>query len=214
MRLSINFVVALLALSLLGGCATSRSILDVQVPVGQVGATTGKQVVVNLAKDKRQFQVNPSSQAIPSLDPSEDVSDAVKVRAVGRKRNAYGKALGDMLLKDGQSVETLVSQSIKQAFEESGYKVVSDKAQIDKDTYVVDADIEKFWTYFTPGFWSITLSSEIATELSIRAPDGSTKQSVFVKAEDGYQVATDGNWIQIINKALRLYVDELKKKLK
>jgi hypothetical protein len=34
----------------------------------------------------------------------------VKARAIGRKRNTYGKALGDMVLEGGQTVEGVVRE--------------------------------------------------------------------------------------------------------
>jgi hypothetical protein len=37
---------------------------------------------------------------------------------------------------------------------------------------------------------------------------------VSVKASDNYQIATDGNWMEVVDNALRLYVDDLKSKLK
>jgi hypothetical protein len=42
-----------------------------------------------------------------SLDPDEDSSDASKSRAIGRKRNGYGKALGDVVLPERASYRLL-----------------------------------------------------------------------------------------------------------
>lgn len=174
----------------------------------------GKQVFINAAVDKRVFQINPSSPDVPSLDPSENLDDSIKQRAIGRKRNGFGKALGDLLLKDGQSIESLTTSSIRQAFVEKGYTVVSNKEQIGKDTFVVNANIEKFWAWMNPGFASITLSTEISTELDIKSASNISKEKIYVKAADGFQLGTKSNWIEVINRALRLYVDDLKSKLK
>ena len=64
-----------------------------------------------------------------------------------------------------------------------------------------------------PGFWQITLSSEISTDLAIKAPKGATSQQISVKAADGYQVATEANWTEIIQKSIQLYINDLKSKL-
>ncbi len=121
--------------------------------------------------------------------------------------------MGDMLVKEGDTVQSLTYKSIREAFIEKGYNVVSNKDQITKDTYIVDASIDKFWAWMNPGFWSITLSSEISTDLMIQSDKGATPQKVSVKASDGYQVATDGNWAEIIQRSLKLYIEELKSKL-
>lgn len=210
----LRILASLLAISLLGACATNRSALDVSAPAGEAGAANGKQVFINAAVDKRVFQINPSSPDVPSLDPSENLDDSIKQRAIGRKRNGFGKALGDLLLKDGQSIESLTTSSIRQAFVEKGYTVVSNKEQIGKDTFVVNANIEKFWAWMNPGFASITLSTEISTELDIKSASNISKEKIYVKAADGFQLGTESNWIEVINRALRLYVDDLKSKLK
>lgn len=205
---------ALFGLLLLGGCATSRSVLDVPSPgTEKLAPSNGKEVYINSAVDKRIFEIAPSEPSTPSLDPSEDQSDAIKRRSVGRKRNTFGKALGDILLKEGQTVETLTNASIRQALIEKGYRVADSKDKISSNTYIVDADIEKFWSWMNPGFAAITLSTEISTNLSIKSPDGTKKQVIAVKASDHYQTGMESNWIEVINKAIRAFIDDLKAKL-
>ena len=206
--------IALLCLLLLGGCATSRSVLDISPPVAKTSAQqNGKEVLIGSVSDRRSFQVNPSSPEIPSLDPAEDQNDQIKLRSIGRKRNTFGKALGDIILKDGQTVESLTAASIRQAFAEKGYKVLDRKEQASSNTLFVDASVDKFWSWMNPGFASIALSTEISTALTLKAPDTSTKKTVSVKTSGNYQTGMEDNWIEVINRALRAYVDELKSKL-
>lgn len=63
------------------------------------------------------------------------------------------------------------------------------------------------------GFWSITLSSEVSTDITVKSSKASTPIKASVKASDGYQVATEKNWTEIIQKSLQLYVEDLKAKL-
>lgn len=211
--LSNKLIIAFSTVLALTGCATSRSILDVQTPTGQIGQANGRSVYINAIADNRSFQTNPSTPDIPSLDPTEDQSDNIKSRAIGRKRNGYGKALGDILLKDGETVQNLAYKSIQEAFVEKGYTIINNKEQITKDTYVVNASIDKFWAWMNPGFWSITLSSEISTDITIKSGKTTTPLTGSAKAAEGYQVATERNWAEIIQKSLRLYIDDLKTKL-
>lgn len=213
MNCSLKLVSSLFIAVVVTGCATSRSSLDIQIPKAQNAQSNGKQVYINSVSDKRAFQLNPSTPDIPSLDPSEDQNEQIKLRAIGRKRNGFGKALGDMLLKEGETVQSLTNQSIQQAFAEKGYTVLNSKEQVTKDTYIVDANVQKFWAWMNPGFWQLTLSSEIATDLAIKAPKGATSQQISVKAADGYQVATEANWTEIIQKSIQLYINDLKSKL-
>jgi hypothetical protein len=190
-------------------------VLDIPTPVSEkITQANGKDVYINSTSDKRIFESNPASPEIPSLDPSEDQSDAIRTRSIARKRNGFGKALGDILLKEGQSVESLTKASIRQAFIEKGYRVIDTKTQITSDTYIVDAEISKFWSWINPGFFALTLSTEISTPLTVKSPDGVDKKTINVKASDSYQTGAEGNWVEVINKALRAYIDDLKTKLK
>ncbi len=208
--------VVILLSCLLSACATSRSVIDLPAPAAPAATTqqaAGRDVYINLPRDKRAFEVAPSSPNIPSLDPSEDSSDKIRARAIGRKRNTFGKALGDILLPEGKTVESLTAGAIRQAFQERGYRVLDDKSKVSDSTYVVDVELTRFWAWMNPGFWAITLSAEISTVLDIKSPSGPSRQTVSVKASDNFQTGMEGNWIEVINKALKAYVDDLQKKL-
>ena len=214
-------VVMLLAVSaviLLTGCATSRSVLSVnQSDTEIVTQQTGKQVFINSVSDQRVFQENPKTQDIPSLGfgGAESATVAIKKRAIGRKRNGFGKALGDILLEENQTVETVMRNTLKQSFAGIGYSVVDDEDSIDRNTLMVDAEIEKFWAYMTPGFWAITLTADISTKLTLtnNGVNGTTMKEISVKSEGKYQMGTESNWIEIIDKALGEYRNKAKRVL-
>ena len=217
MKISLRYQYAVALLSCaLGGCATSRSVIDIPTPSISNASqqSVGKDVFINPPKDKRVFEAAPASPSIPSLDSSENSSDSIKARAIARKRNTFGKALGDILLPEGKTVESLTAASIRQAFQEKGYRVLDDKSKVSESTYIVDTELTKFWSWMNPGFWAITLSAEISTVLDIKSPAGTNRQTVSVKASDNFQTAMEGNWTEVINKALKIYVDDLKEKLK
>ena len=59
------------ALVLLTGCATSRSTLEIAAPKSSYSAPTGGQeVYINAVVDKREFEANPKTPNIPSVDTS------------------------------------------------------------------------------------------------------------------------------------------------
>lgn len=217
MRSMIHIVAAAAAvMMLMSGCATKRGEVALQVP--ERAATTplsadAKTVYINSVTDKRVFEVKPANPSTPSLDPNEDQSAATKIRAIGRKRGGFGQAFANFLLKEGQTVESVVSDAVKQAFSEAGYRVLESKEVVTSETYVVDVDIEKFWSWMTPGFWAITLSTEIGTDMRIKKPRTTQTETLYVKAADHFQTGVEGNWIAVMQSALDAYVEELKKRI-
>jgi uncharacterized lipoprotein YajG len=213
--MNFRIVLSLSCLLLLGGCATGRSVLDIPLPASKAAsASVGKEVLITSVSDKRIFEVRPRHPNIPSLDPSENQSTTIKARAIGRKRDNWGKARGDVLLKEGQTVETLTTALIRQAFAEKGYKLIDSKEQATNNTVFVEAAIDKFWFWIKPIFTlGLTLSTEITTDISIKSAGKDTTTTVSVNATSDNKLGDDEDWFEFINKTLRAYEDELKTKL-
>jgi uncharacterized lipoprotein YajG len=200
----------------LGGCATSRGIVDLTIPVSTTaGPSSGKTVYINSVVDERSFEAKPKSADIPSLDPDEQQNDSIRLRAIARKRNGFGKALGDILLKEGQTVESVIHDALRQAFVEQGYRVIENKQLATDDTAIVDARIHKFWSWMNPGFWAISLSTEISTGIGIKSAGAAPhEETVSVKASDRFQTGVGSNWLEVMHTALKEYIDEVKRKFK
>lgn len=216
-RRSLALAAALpLALSLTG-CATSRSELQISAPATTpaVSVQSGKTVYIRSVKDARVFEESPSNPSTPSLGfdslKSPDAS-TIKQRAIARKRNGFGQAMGDILLDEGQTVEGMVGNAIKSAFGEAGYAVINNSADAKPDTLIVDARIDKFWAWMKPGFWALTLSADIATDVSVGSQAGDKKLggTVSSHAEHSRQTAMEGNWIELYQEALATYSANLK----
>lgn len=211
-------IFAISTMLLCSGCATNRSVLSLNLPdTGYETPQNGRKLFIKSVSDQRGFQENPKTQDIPSLgfDGAENASNELKKRAVGRKRNSYGKALGDIFLEENQNVEIVIKNALRQAFQNIGYNVIKDDGSIDSNTTIAEAKIEKFWAYMTPGFWSITLTSEISTDITLTSEsiNGPEVDKISVKFEDNYQVATDSNWNEIIDQSLSKYIEKVKETL-
>src|SRR5437868_627274 len=154
-----------LAASILGGCALGRTTVDVSAPQG-INPAMGKYVRIVSTQDKRTFIVAPPSADMASLDPDQDSSDASKARAIGRKRNGYGKALGDVVLSEGKTVSGLVESAVATGFQEAGYIVVKQSDPNFAAAAPVSAEITDFWAWFQPGFWSVTTNQKSELRLS------------------------------------------------
>ena len=199
----------------LTGCATNRSVVSLKMPdITTPAQQKGSKVFIKSVSDLRVFQENPKTQDIPSMGfgGAGISTDDLKKRAIGRKRNTYGKALGDILLNENQTVESVTENAIKQSFSAAGYAIVDQQKDIDDNTILIDAKITKFWAYMTPGFWAITLTSDISTDLELtkKRDAGSKVETITVKAEGKYQVATENNWMKIVDQAVSQYIEKLK----
>ncbi len=203
-----RFLAAALILSL-AACATSRSELRVAspppAPVGVKAAPDAPAFRIREVIDARRFEQAPGDPSIPSLGfgGAAESPDAIKARAIGRKRNTYGKALGDVLLEEGQTVTGLVAQNLAAALERAGYRV---EQSPDAPARNIDVRITQFWSWFQPGFWSIKLHSRVATELTV---DSAQPVSIEAAATESRQAATEKAWLEIVDQALAQYRSEV-----
>lgn len=202
----------LLVCAVLAGCATSRSEVRLKAPPVVTPPGAAKVVVIRSVTDERVFEEAPSEPSTPSLGfgGANKNGDAIKSRAIGRKRNGFGKALGDVLLENGQTVTGVIRENLTAALQQAGYQV-KDAAQADASAIVMDVHIKKFWAWFQPGMWVITLNSDVATDLSISGAAMPTTVSVHV--EDAHGAATESSWIEIVEKALDTYRKEVTTKV-
>jgi hypothetical protein len=208
-------VAMLTAALLMSGCATSRSEIKLHSPAvvaPPATATSARVVVIGAITDERIFEQAPNDPSTPSLGfgGANKATDDIKARAIGRKRNSYGMALGDVLLQQGQTVTDVIRENLVAAFQQAGYQVKS-KDDAGLSPLVVDVHIKQFWAWFTPGFWAVTLSGNVATDLVIDG--GATPVVVSAHVEDKHAAATENGWMQIIEKGLDAYRAEIVKRI-
>ena len=201
---------------LFSGCAAKRGEVALQVPTtkAETVSSNAQQIYINSVVDKRVFEVKPPEPNIPSLDPSEPQTDDIKARAVARKRNGYGRAMGDIVLNANQTVTSVIKDSFKEALKSNGYQVIENKEQITPQTYIADVTILKFWAWMNPGAFAISLSCEIETNVNLKKAGDPQTHTIHVKAADSYQMGTESNYIEIMQKALQQYITEAKAEIK
>ncbi len=192
---------ALTAVSLTG-CATSRSELLIDQPSKAPAlAANAPVIVIRAITDARVFENEPKSPNIPSLGGGEagkgGSTDAVKARAIGRKRNSYGTGLGDVLLDGGQTVVGVMRDSLTAAFAGAGYAVKPDSTA---GAITVDVHIRQMWAWVEPGFTEITTHMDMDIELVFSGRGG--KQVITVRAAEGRAAVGDDAWRDIIQKGL------------
>lgn len=209
--MSIRLAVGIAALTMLAGCATSRSEVDVNVAAlsanQAVAPSNGKKVLISTV-DERVFQIDPRSPDTPSLKNDEVTDKSITERAIARKRNGYGKGLGDVLLPSGRTVSQLVNESVAAAYKQAGYQVVTDPSA--PDAAAVKVHIVEFWSWFTPGFFSVDVSNK--SHLRIEAP-GATVLNVVTRKNESMQAVTEGDWKKITKAGLQEVSRETLKQL-
>jgi hypothetical protein len=210
---SIFWAFIAIGILLLGsGCATNRGVLDVKIDVPE-NPVSDKAVSIVRVTDIRQFEVAPRDASVPSLRGDGTNDPALKARAIARKRNGYGKALGDIVLPEGRSIEDLAREALTKAFIEAGYKVIDDGSTYEGKIIPIEADIEQFWSWFTPGFWSVALQFEAKIKIKgdiMHFEEGETVRG-HVKLHT--QAAGTRAWLKTINKGIENLIEEIKNRL-
>ena len=206
-----RIVVAVLCTAL-AGCATSRSEISLgsfAITPSTSSVTKDRTVFVRSVIDERVFEQAPRDPSTPSLgfEGAAQASAEIKARAIGRKRNTFGQALGDILLEDGQTVTAVIRENLATALKQAGYRVTGNAAETGQSPLIMDVRIKQFWAWFQPGFWAIMLNTKIATNLEV---SGFTAPMILsVHAQESRQFGGDAAWIEIVNKALQAYQTEV-----
>lgn len=204
MNVYLRLVSISIILAVSSGCATSRGVVDVQEDVS-INPEIGVAVKFVRITDVRQFEVDPRQADVPSLKNDEIDDPAITTRAIARKRNSYGKALGDIVLPEGRTVTDLVESSLAKGLRENGYRVLNIGEEGFEDAVPIEVDVQKFWGWFSPGFWAIGINFE--TLLRLTGPVGpfADAPQFSSKVMKKFQTAGTGNW-QV---TIRAGLDEL-----
>jgi len=204
MNTTLRFTLLSLVIAVCSGCATNRGIIDVQE---EVSANPANGVAVKFVRvtDKRVFKIDPRQADIPSLKNNEINDPAITSRAIARKRNTYGKALGDILLPEGSTVMGLVESSLTKGLRENGFRILLEGEEGYELAIPVEVDIEKFWGWFSPGFWSLGLNFETLLRLTGPAGPFIDGEEFDSKVEKRFQTASGSNW----RTTIRTGLDEL-----
>lgn len=192
----------------LAGCATNRGIIEVETEVAD-NPDAGQAVKFVRISDNREFYIDPPEANMPSLKGGEIGNPEITSRAIARKRNSFGQALGDILLPEGETAAGLVQENLTSQFRNSGFRVVADGDPDFADAIPLEVDIDKFWGWFRPGFWQIKLQFETVVRIQGPLDPFTTGKTYENKSELGAQVASEKNWL----KALQANLDEITSQL-
>ncbi len=188
---------------MLSGCVTGTRNIDLAVPEYANEQTASGSLRIVSVEDSRAFEQSPRDPSTPSVKGDlESKTPAELQTLIGRQRNGYGGAMGDVALPEGQTVPGKLRELLAQGLEGRGYTIVEGGEDLD-----LIVEITRFWAWFSPGVFSVSFESVIETVLTFRRAAEETSFTVAGYGLNKGQVASDANWALAYERA---YLDYLK----
>ena len=188
------------------GCVTGRRTLSLPISTQESHATTKGSVYIATVTDNRHFENKPSDPSVPSIDGDvTKLSVQAKDRMIGRQRNTFGKAMGDIGLAENDSVTKRARLLVGEGLRRKGYEVTDDP----KAPTTVGVSIDEFWAWGTPGFWALTFEAKLQCTISVTNAAGAQTAIVRGHGINHGQVAKDVNWQEAYDPAFEDFMTNL-----
>jgi hypothetical protein len=213
MKISLKLMLPLVIALTQAGCVTGRRSFDVPLDKSAsapLGPTNGTFFFKEIT-DNRHFENHPPSPSIPSVDGDVNaLSPAERSQFIGRQRNTYGHAMGDVTLPNGMTVQDKTRELLTEGLNRLGYSVVADPNAASTAT----VQIQEFWSWMTPGFVALSFEVTLRCQVAI-VHDGKT----IVFETHGYalnhgQFAKGKNWQEAFAAAFEDFLKDFSLQLK
>jgi hypothetical protein len=197
----------------LSACAIDRSVVEIKSPATSAAPTKSVAKITEI-RDLRQFETNPPQAWMPSLGDANEVKDPkFTSRAIGRKRNGYGMAMGDVMLPENTNVAALVRNAAVRALQDKGYRVVDQTSPEFAMAAPLTIEIEQFWAWVQLGFFEGAMNFEARTKLAGPLVD---QNPAVVSGTHRKMVgaAFESYWIEVVQNGLEDLVEKIKTRIK
>lgn len=186
---------------LLSGCAQIRTDVNVDTSYLTLKSpqSSSKSVFIRSLEDNRKFVPGTKDPSVPSLKP---VNKNAQDHMIGRKRSAFGAAIGWISLVPEQTVTDLIRKIIAQSYIDNGFQVVSDKGQINSNTINIDISINKLWAWMDLGAWTATGNHEIEVDLT------DNKGTFTIYSKHSEELFMDYDWPNVFSPSFRKFCDK------
>ena len=212
-RMTFAGVAILLALA--SGCVTGRRAIDLPLPAAAAtpaAASAGARGTFQLGQvtDARAFENKPRAPSTPSIDGDVATLTAEQKQTfIGRQRNGYGAAMGDIVLAPSQSVPERVRALLASGLAARGY-TVTDSTGTGPSANV---KVTEFWAWFSPGAFSVSFEARIRATLEVLRDGNSNSIEVEGYGLNRGQMASDDNWQLAYSRAFESFLTNLDKEL-
>jgi len=195
-------------------CATNRSVITVAAPTGEQPQSNHFAKITEV-RDLRQFSVNPRDPSQPSLGSEDEIRDTkITGRAVGRKRNGYGMALGDVAVQETTSVAGLVRDAARKALQDRGYVVVEQNSPQYTEALPLTLDVQQFWTWISLGMFEGTFTFDATVGMSGNGLLATNPTSVKSQTVVTSMAGTDAIWTRTVQTGLNDLAEKIKAQIK
>ncbi|MEZ4355216.1 MAG: hypothetical protein R3F16_16350 [Myxococcota bacterium] len=161
-----------LAALLLSGCAFTNDTLALSSPAGSVVTREhGAALRIERVTDARSLEDRPDARTRRRAGSPAEAVGAIAARRIGRKRNAFGRPGGWLLLPEDERVEDLVAQRLRNALRACGLRVLEPEEPGWPEAIPIVAVIERFEADLEPGLGWIQLVFE--ARLRVEGPAAS-----------------------------------------
>jgi len=196
-------VAVAVAAVLLSSCSgAKRSTIDMR-PTYSEGDPPRAFAMITQVRDARRFEERPLDPSVPSLWDAEELKNpAITSRAIARKRDGWGMALGDVLLPEGRTVEQVVREAVTKALREKGYAVVDERSADREQALPLEVTIQQFWSWASPGI--PLMSAEFEGILVMRSSALLNNEEELVRGHARIRAfgIGDGQWLIVMRQGL------------
>ncbi|MFO1406557.1 MAG: hypothetical protein U1F08_03375 [Steroidobacteraceae bacterium] len=201
---------ALIAIAALNaGCVTGQRVITLNVPASPAAQATKGTISIAKVTDNRHFENKPAEASTPSIDGDVNTaSPATLSTMIGRQRNGFGKAMGDVALAPPATVESQTQALVTEGLQRRGYTVVTTP-----NADSADVKIEEFWAWFRPGFAQIAFEAQIRTLISVTIGGQQRTLDVTGHGREEGQMASDEHWQRAYELAFEDYLKNLETSL-
>jgi hypothetical protein len=190
------------------GCMTHTT-LDVRLDPGR-NLTAAPAVAITTVTDKRVFERRPRRASIPSLANKQIQNTAFTAKAIGRRRNTDGMALGNVFLPEGRTVADVTREAVTAALQAKGYAVVPAGRA---GAVPLEVEVQQFWVWLDPGFAIVAM--EFETVLTLRSEGLFKDKPETVRGSVRLHTGSIANraWMNTVRKGLNDLGRDLESKL-
>jgi uncharacterized lipoprotein YajG len=181
----------LAVIALQTGCVTGRRSFELPpTPQAINGARQGTAFIAAVTDD-RLFQNKSSDPSTPSVDGDvARLTPQQKDQMIGRQRNGYGHAMGDISVAGDDSVSRHMRLLVEQGLMRAGYRVGPDAHAPN----VATVSVTEFWSWMTPGFATLTFEAKLSCTIAVTNADGVHTLTVKGYGLNHGQFAKDANF--------------------